>query len=242
MDKKLKDALVGIFVIGGVILFIVFYIWLSGRLGFRATQSIKVYFNDVTGLRVGDPVMVYGLQKGKVRSLQIESDKVLAVLALERDIVLPEDSWIAIRSVTYLGSDRYVKIVPGKAKTTADIYYGFNETLDLESIALQLDTLANFLQGFKLPGFEDVGIKLSQTLDKTIQKLSGVFNKPGDNLNVLIQRLDTLTLLIKGEGTVGKLLKSDELYEEVGKTNRALRELIDDIKANPKKYLGIKVF
>jgi len=49
-------------------------------------------------------------------------------------------------------------------------------------------------------------------------------------------------MLVKGDGSVGKLLKSDELYEEIRATNQALKALIQDINENPKKYLQIKVF
>jgi len=242
MDRRIKETIVGIFIIGGIVLFIFFYIWLSGRLGLRASYTVKVYFNDVAGLRVGDPVMIYGLVKGKVRLLQIENNRVLVSLALDRDVVLPVDSRFAIRSVTYLGSDRYVKITPGMKDSLAEFYYGVNETLDLESIATQFDSLISTFENLELPDLSKIGIELSKVIDKSIARLSGVFSEPTDKLNTLVQRLDTLSLLIKGEGTVGKLLKSTELYEEVRQTNNAMRALIEDIKANPKKYLEIKVF
>ena len=87
MTRGVRETLVGIFVIIGVIVFIVLYTWLSGRISLRNTYDINVRFEDVEGLRVGDPVLVFGIEKGQVKSLHIKRDHVLVVLAMHRDIL-----------------------------------------------------------------------------------------------------------------------------------------------------------
>ncbi len=248
MGKQVRETLVGIFIIVGIVLFIILYTWLSGRIGLRNTSDIVVYFDEVTGLRIGDPVLVYGLEKGKVKSLGIEGNRVRAVLALDRSITLPEDSEIAIRSVSYVGSDRYVKVTPGTAEQTADVYYGRSEALDLESAAAQFDTLMTMIKKFNPEefNFEEVADNLSRDLDRNIQALTGMMREPTKKIQYAAERMDSLSTLlselISGDGTVGKLLKSDELYEEVRTTNQAVQDLVQDIKENPKKYISIKVF
>lgn len=44
------------------------------------------------------------------------------------------------------------------------------------------------------------------------------------------------------DGTVGKMLNSDEVYEQLNRTIADVDSLINDIKANPKRYIHIKVF
>jgi formylmethanofuran dehydrogenase subunit A len=61
-------------------------------------------------------------------------------------------------------------------------------------------------------------------------------------LEALVIKLDTLGEFLKQEGTVKKLMTSEELYQEVRDTNQKLKELLEDIKTNPKKYFTIKVF
>jgi phospholipid/cholesterol/gamma-HCH transport system substrate-binding protein len=46
----------------------------------------------------------------------------------------------------------------------------------------------------------------------------------------------------RGDGTLGKLVNDPKLYEEAKQTMAELKTLIADIKANPKKYLNVKVF
>jgi phospholipid/cholesterol/gamma-HCH transport system substrate-binding protein len=248
MGKQLRETLVGIFIIVGIMLFIVLYTWLSGRIGLRNTRDVVVYFDEVTGLRVGDPVLVYGLEKGKIKSLAIDGSRVRAVLALDRSITLPEDSDIAIRSVSYVGSDRYVKITPGTAGKTADVYYGRSEALDLESAAAQFDTLMSMIKKFNPEefNFEKIADKLSHDLNRNINALTGMMREPTEKIQHAAERMDSLSKrlseLVSGDGTVGKLLTSDELYEEIRATNQAVQDLVQDIKENPKKYINIKVF
>jgi len=248
MGKQFRETFVGIFIIAGIILFIVLYTWLSGRLSLRNTYDVIVYFDDVTGLRVGDPVAVYGIEKGKVKSLEIDSSMIRAVLAIDRDIVLPKDSKITVRSISYVGSDRYVKVTPGSAEEIADIYYGFNESLDLESMATQFDSLVVMIKNIAPDEIDlnKIATKLSRSIDRNIRLLTETVKEPTDKFEHLVEKLDSLSTLmstlISGDGTVGKLLKSDELYEELRQTNQSLQDLVEDIKENPKKYINIKVF
>jgi len=46
----------------------------------------------------------------------------------------------------------------------------------------------------------------------------------------------------QGKGTLGKLIKDEKLYNELVESNNELQELVDDLQANPKKYVHISVF
>ena len=242
MTRGLRETLVGVFVIIGVIVFIVLYTWLSGRISLRNTYDIKVHFEDVEGLRVGDPVLVFGIEKGQVKSLHIERDHVLVVLAMHQDIVLPEDTEISIRAVSYIGADKYVKVTPGKGEQIPDIYYGASGSLQLEELAAQLDSLISTFQKIEIPDLGGAVHRLSRDITRNLDRLTGMVEKPADRIETLALRLDSLSILMQGDGSFGKLLKSDELYEELRETNLALKALIVDINTNPKKYLQIKVF
>jgi phospholipid/cholesterol/gamma-HCH transport system substrate-binding protein len=66
-------------------------------------------------------------------------------------------------------------------------------------------------------------------LSKTINDLDAALL----NFNTLLSDLD------KGEGTVGKLLKDDELYNNLEGATKELEELLRDIKLHPKRYFRI---
>jgi len=238
--KKIRDTLVGIFVVIGVVFFIILYTWLNGKIGMRNTRDVTVFYSDVGGLRIGDPVMVFGLEKGKIKSLHIDGRRVRTVLSVSRDIPLPDDSRFALRSGSLLGGDRYIKITPGTSPVPGSVFEGEIESMDLESIAGELSRVVKMIEGIKLPDLSNVGEQLTRAIDKNIKDLSQTFRQPGDQLNTLIQRLDSISIMLKGEGTVGKLIKSDELYEEMRSTAKSLKDLADDIRNNPKKYVDLK--
>lgn len=51
-----------------------------------------------------------------------------------------------------------------------------------------------------------------------------------------------ISSLQNGEGTAGKIISSDELHKQLSETIANVDSLINDIKANPKRYINIRIF
>ena len=63
-----------------------------------------------------------------------------------------------------------------------------------------------------------------------------------DSLNALSGNLDSITARVeKGDGTLGQLVQDRELYDNINGTAGELQGLLKDIRADPKRYLRIKV-
>ena len=63
-----------------------------------------------------------------------------------------------------------------------------------------------------------------------------------DRLNSMSERLDkVLTGLQQGDGTAGQLLRDRQLYENMNGAVAELRRLVQDIRANPRKFLNVRV-
>jgi phospholipid/cholesterol/gamma-HCH transport system substrate-binding protein len=63
-----------------------------------------------------------------------------------------------------------------------------------------------------------------------------------DRFNALAGRIDNLTAALeKGQGTAGQLLQNKQLYENMNAAASELRQLIGDIRKDPKKYLNVRV-
>jgi phospholipid/cholesterol/gamma-HCH transport system substrate-binding protein len=63
-----------------------------------------------------------------------------------------------------------------------------------------------------------------------------------DRLNSMSDRLDkVMTGLEQGQGTAGQLLRDRQLYENMNAAVGELRGLLRDVRADPRKYLNVRV-
>jgi phospholipid/cholesterol/gamma-HCH transport system substrate-binding protein len=86
--------------------------------------------------------------------------------------------------------------------------------------------------------------KVSASLTRNDNTLGAVLTERQlyDKFNSLTARIDGLTeSLQKGEGSAGQLLKDKQLYENMNAAASELRQLIGDIRKDPRKYLNVRV-
>jgi len=100
-----------------------------------------------------------------------------------------------------------------------------NNTGKLDNTFTNLDRTAN---------------NLSQLTDSLSQLETGKLVR---DLQDMVDRMDKIVAGIdNGEGSVGKLLNDDKLYENLEGASRQLEQLLQDVKLNPKRYVHISVF
>lgn len=81
--------------------------------------------------------------------------------------------------------------------------------------------------------FAKISTSLSEAeLDKSIAGLQ----KTVTNLDNLLTKID------KGEGSLGKLMNNEELYNNLAGASKELDLLLQDFRLNPKRYVNVSVF
>jgi len=81
---------------------------------------------------------------------------------------------------------------------------------------------------------------LSQLTDSLAQLETG---KLVTDLQNVVDKMDKIVAGVdNGDGSIGKLLKDDQLYENLEGASRQLEQLLQDVKLNPKRYVHISVF
>lgn len=88
--------------------------------------QVSVYFNNVSGLKMGSPVEVAGIEVGRVTDISLVGDKAEVVLALRQGLKVYADSQVSIQTRGVLG-DKFVVITPGTS--------GFPQIKDGDRIA-----------------------------------------------------------------------------------------------------------
>ncbi len=102
----------------------------------------------------------------------------------------------------------------------------------LERNQMQLDSTLNHI-GTISENFARVSDTLAEAgLGQTIAQLEATIT----NMNALLSKME------QGEGTMGKLMKDEALYENLSNASRELDLLLQDFRLNPKRYVNVSVF
>ncbi|HSP11223.1 MAG TPA: MlaD family protein [Salegentibacter sp.] len=128
------------------------------------------------------------------------------------------------------------------------------------NIRSTFNDLGETARSFKGTAFELEGLVTSNSskLDRTftnLDEMSTNFNKFSDTLatmnigkitndieSVIADFEQISTNLNNGQGTAGKLLNDDGVYDNLDRATKELEQLLQDIKLNPKRYVHFSVF
>lgn len=91
-----------------------------------------------------------------------------------------------------------------------------------------------------LANVEDVSSNLSKITDSIA---SANLTKTINDLQATVGNFDKLLSSIEsGEGSMGKLLKDEGLYDNLEGASKQLEQLLQDMKLNPKRYVHFSIF
>lgn len=128
-----------------------------------------------------------------------------------------------------------------------------------QAVVGRLDTITQGLQqGQGTAGLLLKDPKLYNDLDKSVDQLNTLVtnlnagkgtagellhdDKMARQISTTLDKIDTtLDRVNSGQGTIGKLMVDPALYDEATGTTKELHALLKDFRANPKKFLSIKL-
>jgi phospholipid/cholesterol/gamma-HCH transport system substrate-binding protein len=115
MKKYSTETIVGIFVVIGLVC-VGYMVIKLGKVSFFAEDPLVLYarFSSVTGLKVGSPIEIFGIQVGNVQKIEIDSEKGMALvqMGIRKGIKVYEDASTSIKTAGLIG-DKFIKIDPG---------------------------------------------------------------------------------------------------------------------------------
>ncbi len=113
-----------------------------------------------------------------------------------------------------------------------------NATTNLSTASTDIVKITANIRGLTTElskGFDGKGQKISTVIDD-IDKMAVQLGELSVTLNEINQDVKN------GNGNIGKLLKDDHIYNNVDDATKELKELLADMKKNPKKYFSVSVF
>jgi phospholipid/cholesterol/gamma-HCH transport system substrate-binding protein len=200
----------------------------------RRGHVLVVYFPNVEGLRVGDPVRVAGVQNGRVLSVQLEEKRVRVELELEDRPTLREDYAILIQESALIGG-KFVEVAPGTAvKREIDAH----QPLKGSALPSPVQELAKLI--------EENRANLRETIADVREVMRSVREGPGtlheliankalyEKIDKAASHLEAFSEKIDaGQGTAGKLVNDPALYDDLKAVASDLKAITGRIQQGP---------
>ncbi len=120
MPRANIEVKVGLTVVLAAVILIAGLLWIKGyRFGHRF-YTTQIIFSDIGTLDEGDPVLVTGVNRGKVKAVELYHGQVLVTINLSDDVVLKTDAEFAVKNIGLMG-ERFVEVRPGFADSLLDL-------------------------------------------------------------------------------------------------------------------------
>lgn len=100
----------------------------------------------------------------------------------------------------------------------------------INNILGHVDTFSNQLTKIELEAAVTKANKAIEALSTTLQST----NKAVDNVNDLVDKVNT------GDGTLAKLIKDDQLYNDLDRLSKSIDSLANDFQTRPYRYMPFK--
>jgi phospholipid/cholesterol/gamma-HCH transport system substrate-binding protein len=107
---------------------------------------------------------------------------------------------------------------------------------ELRSLTESLRKVADNVAGATGRPEIDRSIARLDTITEQLQTTTASLTRSSGSLETVLGRIE------RGEGTLGKLSKDDELYVRLNKAVTSLGQLAEDVRQQPKKYLKLSLF
>lgn len=119
------------------------------------------------------------------------------------------------------------------SKNLDSLTYGLKDNTD--DINRMVNNLTEISEQLASINYEELSDKAASSID--------TLNATLNNLSHTSSELDKLmTKINSGEGTIGKMMNDEALYENLEMTTKNLELLLQDFRLNPKRYVNVSVF
>jgi len=224
--KNSLETRLGIFVILVVIAGWIIMETLGGLQLLRGGYHLSSLFNTVQDLKVGDNVKMAGVEIGRVEKIALDDQKVRVTMKINPDVVVKTDSRAVIQFTGLMGQN-FVSLSFGSDSAPAAVegtVLASGEQPDLNAVMAKLNDAAEGIQRF---GEAFSGDKLSNLIGPIVDFVKQNSGHLGDT----ITNIDHITTQIaSGQGTVGKLIYDQSLYNSAIGTVSNLQDAVSQVE------------
>ena len=233
--KNSIETKIGVFFFLAVIAAFLLFETTGGPGKIKGGTSINALFDNVKELKVGDDVKMAGVKVGKVTDIGFEDTQVKVTMSVGKDVPVKTDSTASIQFVGLMGQN-FVSIDFGTVESPK-LDHGATITTksqaDLTVIMEKLDNVATGVEkitsSFSGDSLDNLLGPLTDFIKVNNPKITGFFT----NMEKISQQM------ADGEGSVGKMLTDDSLYNGATNAVARLTKTADELELTLSEARGI---
>ena len=195
---------------------------------FKKGYRLHGLFNTAQELKVGDPVKMAGVPIGKVEKIGFEQGRVKVTMKVNVGAEVKTDAKATIRFAGLMGQN-FVAInlgTPSAPEMKDGDVLQTTEQADLAAIMQKLENAAGGIENLT-KSFS--GDSIQNVLGPMTEFLKDFQQNKSPKLTAILGNLQTVSdRIAKGEGTIGKLISDDALYQSTLKTVDTLNKTATD--------------
>jgi phospholipid/cholesterol/gamma-HCH transport system substrate-binding protein len=238
--KISMEAKVGILVLVGIIL--LFYMsFRVSRLERLQGEVYNALFPSVSGLVINASVEVAGVPVGRVEKIGLEKGMAKVWMKIGQ-AQLHKDAEAAVKTHGVLG-DKYIEVKPGSPDTPllppGEAITNVRSAPDMDQLIASLESAAHDIADLGKSLNQAIGGEQGRNAIKEVVSniqvasagLKEMVQENKGKVNDIVTNLDDVSTKVKtGQGSLGKLLTDDKLYNEAEKTLRKMQKAAEAVE------------
>jgi phospholipid/cholesterol/gamma-HCH transport system substrate-binding protein len=223
--KNSLETRIGIFVALVVLAAVFILDIVGGPEKFARGIRLHTMFHNVQDLKVGDRVKMAGVEIGRVEDIRLTNDVAMVTFKVKKEAGVKTDSTAAVQFTGLMGQN-YVALSFGTPDGTPAIdgaVLGSTERPDLSALVAKLDNVASGVENLTKSFTGD-------KIDNLLGPFTDFLKANQEPLTATIANLKSISAQIaQGQGTVGKLIYDDSLYNSALYTVTNLQSATEDL-------------
>ncbi|MBU5637000.1 MCE family protein [Geomonas sp. Red69] len=192
---------------------------------FEKKIMYRTYLTSITGLKVGDPVRLAGVDVGRITKIIVLNDKIEIDFEVKPETRIKVDTVAGLRLTNLLGG-QFLGLSFGSPNAALLPEGGTVRGKDVANIDIIVDNLSDVVKDTKV-----LINNLNKNQEDVLKKVSGMLDENRGNLRDSIANISSITgKMDRGEGSLAMLLNDRKLFDDASSAVSSLKVVSNKIE------------
>jgi len=229
---------IGILFFAALVLFAVMIFKIKDFDPFETGNTFVAVFDSIYGIETGSLVKIGGVPVGEVRNIGFQNNRVKVVMFVEKEAPIRKDSVASIKMDNLFGG-YFIAISPGSPEYSLlhggpiQTEHKMQPTDVIDEVGKISEKIGALVQSFdqnQQQLMDELNNLVSENREKIDQSIDNI-QSASENIATTVENIrEIVDKLQRGEGTVGKLIQEEEIYQQAQEITDNMQTLSRDTR------------